>query len=140
MGKARLVRISETDAGTFGMLVTDGGWWYALELPWRQNRRNVSRIPSGEYGCEWTYSPTFRKHLYLVSPVRNRSGIRIHAGNWAGDAAKGLRTHVQGCILLGQRTGLLQGQPAVLGSQDALTQFEEVMGRRPFQLTIQIGL
>ena len=140
MKQARLVRISETDAGTFGLLLTGGGWWYSLELPWRQNRINVSRIPAGQYECEWTYSPAFGKYLYLVRGVRGRSGIRVHAGAWAGDKAKGYRSSVKGCILLGQRTARLHGQLAVMSSQNAISQMEQVMGRQPFLLTVQTGL
>jgi hypothetical protein len=52
-------------------------------------------IPAGRYKCEMTYSPRFKKDLYLVLKVKNREGVRLHAGNSIND--------IEGCIIFGER-------------------------------------
>lgn len=123
------------DHGTPGVLVALGQGWNTLELPWRQNRRKLSCIPAGRYRCVWVRSPRFG-WVYHVTSVPDRTAILIHGGNLAGDVLKGLKTHVQGCILLGERRGRLGGQRAVLVSQAALRRFHGVMGERPFTLEV----
>lgn len=138
MPTARLVRVSSSDQGTIGVLQTSTGWRaYTIELPDRDNRPNVSRIPPGEYQVEWTRSPRFRREMYVLRDVPGRAGIRIHPGNLAGDEALGWRTHFAGCIGLGQRVGRLAGQRAVLTSAPTVQAFEDHMGRQPFTLVIQ---
>lgn len=38
-------------------------------------------IPEGVYKVKMTYSPAFKKELYLLLDVKNRDGIRIHSAN-----------------------------------------------------------
>jgi len=64
-----------------------------LELPWLENKSRVSCIPKGNYECKYTVSPRFKRKLYLITNVPNRSGVRIHPGNYY--------TQIQGCILVG---------------------------------------
>lgn len=132
---ATLQREPYDDDGTPGVLVAEGRAWNTLELPWRDNRRKLSCIPAGRYRCVWVRSPRFG-WVYHVTGVPDRTAILIHGGNLAGDATKGRRTHVQGCILLGERRGRLGGQRAVLVSQPALRRFHATMGQRPFFLEI----
>lgn len=63
---------------------------YTLELPWRNNQRNISCIPEGVYEIIPRFSKKFKHHL-LVKDVENRSYILFHPAN---DALKELR----GCI------------------------------------------
>ncbi|MEP0367333.1 MAG: DUF5675 family protein [Cyclobacteriaceae bacterium] len=63
---------------------------HAIELPWLQNRRNVSCIPEGRYQLTKRYTNERGEHL-LIADVVNRDGIIIHPAN---DAIKEL----QGCI------------------------------------------
>jgi len=56
-----------------------------LELPWKDNLPKVSCIPDGEYEVEKTYSPSFKKQLWLIKNVPNRSGIRIHSASFVSD-------------------------------------------------------
>jgi len=68
-----------------------------LELPWKDNLPKGSCIPDGEYEVEKTYSPSFKKQLWLIKNVPNRSGIRIHSANYVsellGCIAPGLSRH-----------------------------------------------
>lgn len=64
-----------------------------LELPWENNLRNHSCIPSGKYPCHLTYSPKFGKNMYEILNVPNRAGIRIHKANYFDQ--------LSGCIAVG---------------------------------------
>lgn len=132
-----LQRDSSSDEGTFGVLTLPGGWsCHTLELPWRENARQISCIPAGSYKTVLHRSPKFGL-VYWVQEVPNRSGILIHAGNLAGDRSKGLRSDVEGCILVGKTRGRLSGQAAVLSSKVALGEFMKNMNRRSVVLEVR---
>ena len=84
--------------------------WVTLELPWRDNQRNVSRIPSGCYELLPYTSGRFGKCFAIpdVETEPDRTAIRVHAGNTADDT--------RGCILPGESFG----HASVLHSRDAL--------------------
>lgn len=65
----------------------------ALELPDRDNQRNISRIPSGKYKCIKRNSQKYNDH-YHVTDVEGRSFILIHHGNF--------NHQTRGCILVGR--------------------------------------
>lgn len=78
-------------AGTNGIIGVDGrDICGTIELPWRDNRRNVSCIPEGCYRLELYRSRKFG-HCLAVTGIPGRQGILIHPAN---DAANELR----GCI------------------------------------------
>lgn len=131
-----LERVETGDQGTFGVLRYPGGELYSGELPDHGNAPNISCIPAGSYECIWTYSPAFKRMMYLVSGVPGRSGIRIHSANYMGDRAKGFKSHLYGCIALGKKTGTIKGQRAILISRPAIREFEDAMGGESFQLEI----
>lgn len=136
----RIIRTETSDHGTLGRLVAEDGWQcVTLELPWRDNRPNISCIPPGKYPVLWGISPRFKRYYYRLQQVPERSGVMIHAGNLAGDASLGLRTHVQGCILLGKYFGEIKGQRAILVSQAMVREFAERMASAPFTLVITEG-
>lgn len=66
-----------------------------LELPWRDNERNVSCIPEGEYLVKKMHPTSKRKYQYFwVQDVPGRDSILFHPGNY---------THqIRGCILPGE--------------------------------------
>jgi hypothetical protein len=130
-----LIRTLTSDQGTSGMLVMAGFNCYTLELPWRDNQKSISCIPDGEYEVIQRISAKFGK-IYWITNVPNRSYILIHSGNYAGDISKGYKSHVQGCILLGQKIGTLAGQKAVLNSRITLRKFMNYTNMQPFKLTI----
>lgn len=139
MRKATLTRTKTGDSGTFGLLQTDSGYsCYTGELPWRQNKSDISCIPAGVYIVQRITSP---KHgpCYLITDVPKRTMTEIHKGNWCGDISKGLKTDVEGCILTGNALGILAGQDCVINSKDALERLEADLESLPFQLTIIWG-
>lgn len=68
-----------------------------LELPWRDNQRNVSCIPEGEYVVRRHQSPKFGQTFIILEKhgghVSGRKWILIHQGNYVTD--------IRGCILVG---------------------------------------
>lgn len=132
----RLIREPSEDVGTFGRLTFDFGLTVrTLELPWRENARAVSCIPTGRYECVWRHSPRFGD-CYHVLDVPKRSDILIHAGNLAGDVAKGFKSDVQGCILVGTGDGLIDGQRGIIRSRTALFNLHSALREAPFVLEI----
>jgi hypothetical protein len=135
---AVLLRQGGDDQGTPGVLWSpSGGTWRSLELPWRDNVRKLSCIPEGRYECVVVNSPRFGR-VYHVQGVPGRDAILIHSGNWAG-AIPAWKTHVQGCILLGEKAGTLGGQRAVLVSKPAVRRFNAAMQMQPFLLEVING-
>lgn len=63
-----------------------------LELPYNENKRNISSIPLGTYIMKLSNSPKFG-NVYKLENVQNRSEILIHKGNYSTDT--------QGCIIVG---------------------------------------
>jgi len=127
--------MKRSDQGTRGMIFAGSFNCHTIELPWRNNTRSISCIPAGEYKVELRQSPKYGQ-IYHVKEVPNRSYILIHAGNFAGDTKMGYRTNVNGCILLGQRQGLLWGQWAVLNSKVTVRRFMTHMELQEFTLKI----
>ncbi|WP_281980332.1 DUF5675 family protein [Tenacibaculum mesophilum] len=77
--------------GTNGTLFSSSKYLcQTIELPWRNNQRNISCIPEGRYEIQPRFSRKFKHHLILKN-VTNRSFILIHPAN---DAQRDL----EGCI------------------------------------------
>jgi hypothetical protein len=78
--------------GTNGQIYVDGQFnSFTIELPWRNNQRNISCIPGGIYDLKDHKSPTFGRVAYVIGTQPQRDFVYFHAAN---DAAKELR----GCI------------------------------------------
>lgn len=110
---AFLYRHTFTDRHTKGYLMLDGSLFYTIERAWKDNAPNVSCIPDGEYEVlplARSASGKYRNVFHLQA-VPGRSGILIHNGN--------LASHSKGCIILGKRSGILNGKSAVLNSNTA---------------------
>lgn len=99
--RIKINRYQNEDKQTLGelFLLSNSGSvlqkFHSLELPWKNNQRNISCIPEGSYIAKVHYSPKFGKCLWLQD-VPGRSEILIHKGNYYTD--------IRGCILIG--TGL----------------------------------
>ena len=93
-----LIRDTFTDESTIGELFLNGERFCdTLELPYRNNQRSVSCIPTGSYKVRMRYprESATRDYLHLlVQEVKDRSYILFHKGNTAKDT--------RGCILVGQ--------------------------------------
>jgi hypothetical protein len=112
--------VLEEDDGTF--------FCFTLEEPWRDlnldgvGDRGVSCIPAGTYQVFRRWSASRRREVFEVRGVPGRTAILIHSGNTVADT--------EGCILIGQREGVLEQEPAVLMSKIAvealMRRFEKV--------------
>ena len=65
----------------------------SLELPWLNNQKQISCIPTGKYKIKKRYSKKFKNHLHITN-VEDRSYILIHSGNYYKD--------ILGCVLVGK--------------------------------------
>ena len=70
--------------------ITEDFFCFTIELPWKENKRNISCIPEGQYEVQTRFSKKFQHHL-IVKDVKGRGYILFHPAN---DAKKELF----GCI------------------------------------------
>lgn len=125
-----LIRLEETDAGTFGVLkVNKQVFCVTLEPGDLENAENRSSIPAQQYTCRRVKSPRFGK-TFQVLGVPGRSDILFHPGNTAADT--------RGCIILAGHFGKLAGERAVLNSGNTFRQFVMMLeGHRFLHLTVR---
>lgn len=141
MKTAYLFRGQPSDEGTFGIMAFKELRWYSLELPDRNNQKNISSIQQGEYTCKIRYSPHFRTITFHLRDVEGRTFILIHSANFAGDVEKGWQSHLNGCIALGKGRGKIKNkfgkfQRAILTSRTAVREFMEALENEEFKLII----
>jgi len=86
-----------------------------LELPFKNNERRVSCIPTGVYQLRRWFSVRFGA-CFVLFHVANRDGILIHQGNF--------NSQTKGCILVGHGYSDINGdfQIDVLNSKRAMSQ------------------
>lgn len=100
---------------TLGILFYEGQYVCdTLELPWRNNERQVSCIPDGDYHIEEYSSPHFEECI-VVKDVPDRDGILIHPANTV--------TELKGCIAVG-----IKSLEIVLHSKDSLSKVLSLLG------------
>lgn len=127
----KITRGHKSSSVTMGMLKIDGLEHkpiYTLELPWKENKSDVSCIPEGRYLCK-PYSSEKYKDVYEITGVKDRSKILLHQGNTVDD--------IKGCIICGNTAGYLNGKEAVLNSENTLDYIKSVIGKMPFFLIIE---
>lgn len=86
----RLTRYSLPDK-TLGLLVINCEQSFkTLELPWKDNKRNVSCIPDGMYRYFADFSNNKKRMVIELIDVKNRGQIQIHSASKL--------SHLSGCI------------------------------------------
>lgn len=93
-----LIRLNQNDKQTIGTLMVKEndkvlGMWPTVELPWNDNKHNISCIPTGVYQCSLYHSSHLGETLHIEN-VPERTGILIHIAN----AVQELR----GCVGIGK--------------------------------------
>ena len=137
METVQLLRTRTGPQGTFGVISTGDWECCTAELPWKDNQNRISCIPPGQYTAIYIKSSSYGA-CYWLQEVPGRTEILIHSGNFAGDKSKGWVAHSAGCILLGDRFGVLGDQEAVLLSRKTIRKFvSDVMACNNFILDIQ---
>lgn len=100
-----------------------------LELPWEDNRRNVSCVPKGVYKVESYYSEKFGE-CRLLKDVPSRSNILIHPLNTNEDT--------EGCIGVGK--GFMDinndGSVDIIKSRKAMSELNKILGSNECLLEI----
>jgi len=122
-------RFAYTPWGTFSRIFVPqslgGAMFYGVEPPWKDNQKDVSCIPEGEYTCR---KGTYPKHgvQFEVLNVLGRTVVLFgHVGNNEDD--------VEGCTALGLSLGWVQSKRgtvpkwAVLGSTMACERFHTAL-------------
>lgn len=112
--------------GCQSTLLRDGHpWLYTMEHSYGAGDDWQAKVPAGTYECvlgdHTLHSGPIR--TYEITGVPGHSGILFHKGNTEGDS--------EGCVLLGMLRGELNGEPAVLHSSVALSEFLRWADERP---------
>jgi hypothetical protein len=90
------------DAPVTGELLVEGQHFcYTIELPWRENARDVSCIPLGAYPVVMAMSHHFGRPMPLYVGVPGRTAAELHAANTIAD--------LLGCTGLGDTRGSTPG-------------------------------
>lgn len=113
-------RVVTGPKGTFGALIFENvPFAVTLEPEWLDNRpmtkdEQGSCIPAGEYYCERVNSPRFGK-TFEITNVPHRTHILFHKGN--------VEDNSDGCVLVAEKYGQLNGQSGILDSVGGFTEF-----------------
>jgi hypothetical protein len=101
---------------------------FTLELPWLDNKSNISCINAGTYSAKKYNSP---KHgeVILLEDKYCRSFIEVHSGNFT--------RQILGCVLVGDSIKFLDkdGIPDVTNSKNTLKKLLEILPEN-FDVTI----
>lgn len=108
-----------------------------LELPDRDNQRNVSCIPEGFYDVVPRTSPKYSNH-FIVKDVPNRTYILFHPANFVGSVNPRTGSpDLRGCIAVGKKFGDItnDGIPELLQSKAAM---KELLKAAPNGFVLEI--
>ena len=119
-----IIRLEESEKQTLGKGFIFNGTdkifeFSTLELPWRDNQKNISRIPSGTYDAFKRISPK-RGEVIELKGTGNRTNIQIHPLNYY--------THTEGCIGVGSDLADINGD----GFRDV------IMSKKTFQTILDL--
>ncbi len=92
-----------------------------LELAWKDNQSNISCVPNGEYKCVLEYSDRFKKDLWELKDVPNRSECKFHSANYF--------KQLNGCIALGDSFTDINGDgyKDITNSKKTMKEFHDVL-------------
>lgn len=110
---------------------------YTIELPWKDNQKDISCIPQGIYNCI-PYNSNDFPNTYAILNVPGRVGVLFHHGNFACDvflSGKSYDSNTKGCILPG--FGIEEVVPMVSKSKPAMDYLREVIGKDNFILEVR---
>lgn len=135
-------RLESDEVETLGLIsvIRDGEvlcTTHSLELPWRDNQRNISCIPTGSYtgrvlDTEAELSTTrFDYKCIAIDNVPERSGIKIHIANYVHQ--------IRGCIIPGKGRRDIDNDGIIdmIGSAQALDKIIQNLPQdKPFDIYI----
>lgn len=92
-----LTRQPDQSQQTLGFLDIDRKLFPTVELPWKDNEKQHSCIPTGTYLVSKRFTEHLKSH-FILHDVQGRDGVCIHAANYSrqllGCIAPGQGTHV----------------------------------------------
>lgn len=99
-----------------------------LELSWKENKRNVSCIPRGEYLVTTRFSARHGEH-FLVNDVDDRDYVLIHSANY--------HHQLRGCVAVGKNYADIDkdGELDVTSSRDTMDRLLNILPES-FYITI----
>lgn len=94
----------------------------SLERGWVDNQNRISCVPVGTYPLKLEYSPKFKKKLWELYNVPNRTECKFHVANYWWQ--------LNGCIALGNNRKYIDGDAVmdITSSADTMREFEAAMG------------
>lgn len=94
----------------------------SMERPWKENKQKISCIPAGDYKVVLEYSDKFKKKLWEIKDVPNRSECKFHAVNYV--------FQLEGCIGLGEDLVDLNsdGYDDITNSRKTMERFHNAFG------------
>lgn len=93
----------------------------SLERGWVNNQNQISCIPTGTYPLKLEYSDRFRKKLWEIYDVPNRSECKFHSANYWFE--------LNGCIALGKQRKHIDGDAVmdITSSRDTMKLFHDAL-------------
>ena len=93
----------------------------SLERGWRNNEQGVSCIPIGIYKVVLEYSERFKKDLWEIKGVENRSECKFHAANYW--------YQLNGCVALGSALADINndGYNDIVNSRNTMKGFHDAL-------------
>lgn len=125
--RVEIYRLHQDENQTSGICVIYDSYGFplfsalSLERGWRDNHQNISCVPSGKYSLKYEYSDRFKKHLWELKNVPNRTECKFHSANYWHQ--------LNGCISLGLKYKYLNRDKYrdVTNSINTMKAFESVL-------------
>ena len=107
------------DDATIGRLSSNGFHCFTLELPWLDNKTDVSCVPPNIYEYKKRFSPSKKMVVIELIDVEGRTFIQLHIGNFT--------KQILGCCLVGMGITYLDTDsiPDLVNSEEALNRLLE---------------
>lgn len=116
--KAKIVRLEQSEQGALGILLFDGVIFCFTLCP-DINDTKKFYVPEGVYICKRFHGTKWPNTFEMVeigrADIDGHTALVFHAGNDEGDTL--------GCTILGETTGKLKGERAVLNSGATFKRF-----------------
>ena len=100
----------------YGTLIIGEQVFYTLELPWKDNKENISCIPEDTYLCKKIKSPA-HGIVFQIMNVKDRTYIEVHVANFL--------TQIRGCVAIGMSKSDTSS-PVVWESEKAFNKFMDI--------------
>ena len=125
MKHLRIIRVERSQDGIIGVLTIDGKAECFTLQPDEADKH--FSIPVGNYACKRFHGKRWQDTFEILIP--KHSALLFHSGNVEEDT--------EGCILLGEEVGELNGKRAVLASGKAFMRFMKKLDKeQEFNLVI----